>query len=322
MGWNCRGWNWACELIEAIDVVTADGELVRCDADRNADLFWAARGSSSGFPGIVVRFHLRTRPRFQRLTQSTFVYPRELAPDVFTWLHESRWDVPDSVELVAVGNSRLPPGIDYQGSVVVVDGVCFDDDPAEVARALAPLGSCPVADRALASRVAEPTSMAALRADQSLANPEGHRYLADSAYLVGDRADVVAALVPAFTELPTAKTFSLWFDMGHAPGRSLDMALSLQSDLYFATYVVSDDPAQDAACRAWTDATMAQLEPHSIGCYIGDSDFARRPDQFMSDDAFARLGRIRADRDPDGRFPDFLVGFGVQPNTRRRGDRP
>ena len=31
-GWNCRGWGWAAEYVEAIDVVTADGELVRADA--------------------------------------------------------------------------------------------------------------------------------------------------------------------------------------------------------------------------------------------------------------------------------------------------
>jgi FAD/FMN-containing dehydrogenase len=316
MGWNCRGWNWACELVEAVDVVTADGELVRCDAEQNADLFWAARGSGPGFPGIVVRFLLRTKPRFQRLTQSTFVYPSELALEVFTWLHEARWDVPDSVELVAVANSRIPPGVDHRGSVLVVDGVSFADDPAEAAASLAPLGTCPVAGRALAARVAEPTTMAALRAEQTLANPEGHRYLADSAYLVGERADVVNALGPAFTGLPTAKTFSLWFDMGHAPDRPLDMALSLQSDLYFATYVVGEDPSDDEPCRAWIDATMATLEPHSIGCYIGDSDFLRRPDTFLSDEAFARLTRIRADRDPDGRFPDYLVAPGARPNAR------
>ena len=32
-GWNARGWGWAAEYVEAIDVVTADGELVRADSD-------------------------------------------------------------------------------------------------------------------------------------------------------------------------------------------------------------------------------------------------------------------------------------------------
>ena len=316
MGWNCRGWNWACEMVEALDVVTADGELVRCDASQNADLFWAARGAGPGFPGVVVRFHLRAYPRFRSLTQSTFVYPREVAAEVFTWLHQARWDVPDSVEVVAVGiTPALPPEVRYEGSVIVVDGVCFADDPEDAAAALAPLGACPVAGQALVSRIAAPTTMAELRAEQVRANPEGHRYTVDNAYLVGETADVVPALVPAFTTLPTAKAFSLWFDMGRAPERPLDMALSLQSDLYFATYVVAEDPREDAVCRAWVNDAMARLEPLTIGCYIGDSDFERRPQKFLSDEAFERLRAIRGDRDPAGLFPDYLVAAGSEPNT-------
>ncbi|MGV1008611.1 MAG: FAD-binding oxidoreductase [Dermatophilaceae bacterium] len=316
MGWNCRGWNWACEMVEALDVVTADGELLRCDASQNADLFWAARGAGPGFPGIVVRFHLRARPRFRSLTQSTYIYPRELAAEVFTWLHQARWEVPGSVEIVAVGiRPPLPPQVSYDGSVIVVDGVCFEDEPADAARALAPLGACPVADQALVSRVAQPTTMAALRAEQVRANPEGHRYTVDNAYLVGETAQVVPALVPAFTTLPTSKAFSLWFDMGAAPQRPLDMALSLQSDLYFATYVVAEDPNEDAVCRDWVDATMTRLEPLTVGCYIGDSDLERRPQKFLSDEAFARLRAIRRDRDPQGRFPDYLVAPGYPVNV-------
>ncbi len=61
-GWNARGWGWAAEYVEAVDVVTAAGELVRASADENADLYWAARGAGPGFPGVVTRFHLRTLP--------------------------------------------------------------------------------------------------------------------------------------------------------------------------------------------------------------------------------------------------------------------
>ncbi len=62
-GWNSRRWGWGCENVLAVDVVTADGELVHADADENADLYWAARGAGPGFPGVVTRFHLRTYPR-------------------------------------------------------------------------------------------------------------------------------------------------------------------------------------------------------------------------------------------------------------------
>ena len=315
MGWNCRGWGWAAESIVALDVVTASGELVRADASQNSDLFWAARGAGPGFPGVVTAFHLQTRPRFAQLRQTTHVYPRELAADVLGWFHAARHDVPDTVELVVVGiTAPLPPELGYDGSVIVVDGVCFDDDPAAAAAALAPLDTCPVADRALLAKRCEPTEMSELRAEQVRANPEGHRYTVDNAYLTGPAGEVVPRLVPAFTELPTAKSFSLWFDMGRAPERPLDMALSMQTDLYYAAYVVHEDEADDALTRDWLNTTMRSLEPVTAGCYLGDSDFTRRPQQFMSDESFARLQEIRAARDPHGVFPSYLVADGATLN--------
>jgi hypothetical protein len=303
MGWNCRGWGWAAESIDAIQVVTADGEVHWCDESRDADLFWAARGSGPGFFGVVTAFRLRTRPRYRELTQTTYVYPAEAAPDVLAWLHTARHDVPSSVELVAVGiTAPLPPEVDYAGSVLVVDGVSFDGGP----ESLRALGTCPVAGKALVSKIAQPTTIGELRAEQVRANPEGHRYTVDNAYLTGQTSALIPALAPAFTELPTAKSFSLWFDLAHLPARPLpDMALSVQGDLYFATYVVGEEPGHDDRCRSWTDDTMRRLEPFSAGCYLGDSDLAVRPGRFMSDAAWDRFRRVRAARDPGLLFAGY-----------------
>jgi FAD/FMN-containing dehydrogenase len=304
MGWNCRGWGWAAELIDAIDVVTAEGALVRASPTENEDLFWAARGAGPGFPGLVTAFHLRTRPRFRSLTQTTYVYPHEVAAEVLDWLATARHDTPDSVELVAVGlTAPLPPSVDYRGSVLVVDGVSFDGG----AGSLRALDSCPVAGKALVRRIAEPAAIEDLRAEQIRANPEGHRYTVDNAYLDADADGLIAAMTPAFTDLPTAKSFSLWFDLAHLPGRGQpDMAVSsLGSDIYFASYVVGSVSSQDAACRDWVEQTMGRLEPYSPGCYLGDSDFTIRPAPFMSDPALDRLQRIRAVWDPDGLFTGY-----------------
>ena len=150
-----------------------------------------------------------------------------------------------------------------------------------------------------------------LRAEQLRANPEGHRYVVDNAYLAGSRDALVPAMTPAFTDLPTAKSFSLWFDLAHLPARPLsaaglpDMALSVQSDLYFATYVVCESPDEDGPCTSWVSGTMRRLAPFSVGCYLGDSDLTIRPDRFMSDAAWNRFRSIRADRDPNGLFPGY-----------------
>ena len=83
------------------------------------------------------------------------------------------------------------------------------------------------------------------------------------------------------------------------------MALSVQSDIYFATYVVCEEPSQDSRCRTWVGDTMRRLSPHSAGCYLGDSDFTVRTDRFMSDAAWNRYRQIRADRDPGGLFAGY-----------------
>jgi FAD/FMN-containing dehydrogenase len=303
MGWNCRGWGWAAESIEAMQVVTAAGDLLWCSAAQNADLFWAARGSGPGFFGVVTAFRLRTRDRYRDLTQTTRVYPAELAPEVLGWLYHARHEVPPSVELVAVGiTPPLPPEVGYTGPVLVVDGVSFDGGPGS----LAALDTCPVADKALVAKVAQPVTIEELRAEQIRANPEGHQYVVDNAYLAGEPGALIPALAPAFTGLPTAKAFSLWFDLAHLPGRPLpDMALSLQTDIYFATYVVSEPGTDTGPLRAWTGDVMRRLEPFSPGCYLGDSDLRERPARFMSDDAWRRFRDIRAAWDPDRVFGGF-----------------
>jgi FAD/FMN-containing dehydrogenase len=299
IGWNCRGWGWAAESIESMDVVTAAGELVHCSETENADLFWAARGSGPGFFGVVTEFRLRTRPRFRQLTQSSYVYPAELAPEVLAWFHSVRHEVPPSVELAAVG--ATPAGTD--SAVLIIDGVAFDGGPTS----LAALGSCPFAEKALLTKVAEPVEFADLQAGQLRANPDYHRYFADNAFLTGSAADVTPALVPAFTDLPTPKTFTVLGDFTPLLSRRPpDMALSVQTDLYFAAYVIGDGPDDDAHCRGWLDATMARVAPHSAGCYLGDSDFTVRPDRIMSDTAWSRFEQIRDARDPEGRFPGYL----------------
>jgi hypothetical protein len=62
LGWNWRAYRPGCVLVRAVDVVTADGDVVRADESQNSDLYWAARGAGPGFFGIVIAFHLELQP--------------------------------------------------------------------------------------------------------------------------------------------------------------------------------------------------------------------------------------------------------------------
>jgi hypothetical protein len=178
---------------------------------------------------------------------------------------------------------------------------------------LAPFRDSPALDRALLVLDAVPTTLDEQRARQLVDNPEGHRWAVDNAWLAGPVEDVLPAMRRAYTTLPTAKSFTIWFSM--APLRALpDMAFSVQSEIYLASYVVWEDPGDDDAHRAWLTGAMADLEPVTVGQYLGDSDLAHRQVRVLSDEAWARLEEIRGERDPDGVFVGHLAGPGGATN--------
>ncbi|MGK0741394.1 FAD-binding oxidoreductase [Leucobacter sp. Z1108] len=310
-GWNQRGWGWAAESVVAVDVVTAEGELVRADADQNSDLYWAARGAGPSFPGIVVRFHIRTRPKFGFLGHTVHAYELEDFAEVMTWLYRAHHEISTNVEIVAVCTPTPLPGGETR-RVFLVTGVAFEDDHESARAALAPFNECPVIDRAIFVMDCAESSLAEHRAQQELQNPEHAQYICDNLWVDGENTpEGIAAMVegirPLFTTNPTEKGFAIW--MSNAPMRRElpDMAFSLQTEAYVASYTVYDDPSDYQRNRDWLNEVMAHAQPVTAGQYLGDSDFTNRQLKFMADDNYARLQRIIADRDPDGRFARYLA---------------
>ena len=87
-GWNGRVHGPACMSVEAIDVVTAGGELVHASPDEHADLLWAARGAGPGFFGAVTAFHVRVYPKPRVVANGVYLYPLDCLEEVFRWAHE------------------------------------------------------------------------------------------------------------------------------------------------------------------------------------------------------------------------------------------
>jgi FAD/FMN-containing dehydrogenase len=86
------------------------------------------------------------------------------------------------------------------------------------------------------------------------------------------------------------------------------MAFSVEANVYLATYAIYTDPADDARYEDWVHRRTAELAAaHGAGVYIGDTDFTRRQDRFLSEESGRRLAAIRAARDPDGRFASYLT---------------
>lgn len=144
-------------------------------------------------------------------------------------------------------------------------------------------------------------------AAQSAANPNGAQYTCDNAWIPNDETDIPGLLEEAFCTLPSRETFSLWIAMAPCSRRELPpMALSLQTDHYFALYAITKGDSDHTKASQWTRAVMKNIEARTCGSYLGDSDIQVRDVAFWSEHAGKRLMDIRKKWNPDGRICGYL----------------
>ena len=313
-GWNSRQWGWACENVLGVDVVTAAGELVHADAEHNAGLFWAARGSGPAFFGVVTRFHLRVHRMPSAFTHTTYAFPIGCFDELITWAHEVLPTLDVRVEPVIVGTRIPPPDVDVGGEPLLIMHTTGMFDTADEARRLmAPLETCPVLDRALLRIFAEPTSFDDENPIMDAQNPPGMRYSADCIWTDASAAVLTPILGEIYRSLPTPESFIIWY--GWAPTRPLpDMAFSMEGNVYIAAYTIWEHERDDEQMQDWVTTRFRALETVSEGSYLGDADLTRRSSKFMADANFARLRQLRDVYDPDRLFFDFYQRSGCSAN--------
>jgi FAD/FMN-containing dehydrogenase len=61
-GLLARSRGLACDVLQAIELIDANGKPVMASAKQNADLFWACRGGGGGTFGAATRFHFSIAP--------------------------------------------------------------------------------------------------------------------------------------------------------------------------------------------------------------------------------------------------------------------
>ncbi len=299
-GWNGRVHGPACMSVEAIDVVTAYGELVRADAQNHPDLLWAARGAGPGFFGAVTAFHLRVYPKPPVVANGVFLYPIDCLDEVFRWAHEIGPRVSRSMELMVVihRDENGEPEIAVTGPVLV-------DSDEEAAEALAVLETCPVLDRAKMAAPSIPVRLEDLYAGVHAAYPDDHRYSADNMWTHAPVDDLLPGLRRIAATLPEAPSHMLWMNWGESPERP-DMAYSVEDETYIAVYGVWTDPARDDANVAWATDRMREMEHLASGIQLADENLGLRPARFATEENMARLDRVRERYDPEGLFHAWM----------------
>jgi hypothetical protein len=141
LSWLGRGKGLAANHVHAIEVVTADAQLVRCSAEDERDLFWALRGGAGNF-GIVTAIEIDLFA-ISEVTAGMSVWPATQAREVLEgW---AAWcETAPELATTALRLLRLPPIPELPAPlqdtpVVVVDGALLTDDDGLAAGILAPL---------------------------------------------------------------------------------------------------------------------------------------------------------------------------------------
>lgn len=303
-GWNSRIYGPACESVIGLDVITADGAQIHCDADNHADLYWAARGAGPGFFGVVTSFYLKLYPRPATCGTSVYVYPFDLADEVFTWARAVSAEVDPRVELQALA-SRGEPSMGIDVPVISLASPAFADSPEEAEQALALFGTCPVVEQALVKVPYMPTDLPAWYDVAMTHYLSDHHYAVDNMWTSASAEDLLPGIRSILDTLPPHPAHFLWLNWGPCPPRQ-DMAYSIEADIYLALYGSWKDPADEAKYADWARSHMAAMSHLAVGIQLADENLGARPARFASDAAMAKLDRVRAEYDPDGLFNSWM----------------
>ena len=109
IGWLARSHGLAASSVTAIEIVTTGGEIIRTDAEREPDLFWALRGGGGDY-GVVTAMEFRLYP-LETAYAGWFIWPWERADEVLRAWAEWTRTVPE--EMTSVGRILQIPDLPF-----------------------------------------------------------------------------------------------------------------------------------------------------------------------------------------------------------------
>src|SRR5687768_88665 len=150
IGWLMRKYGLTIDQLLSVDIVTAEGELVKASETENADLFWGVRGGGGNF-GIVTEFEFRLNPVGPIVLAGPVFWPMEDSPNVLRFYREWIAEAPDELMTIVVHRKAPPlPFVprELHGKLVVSVVCCYAgsvEDGEQVVKPLKEFGS-PVLD--------------------------------------------------------------------------------------------------------------------------------------------------------------------------------
>ena len=317
-----RAWGLTCDNLLAARVVTADGQLLDCDAGHHPDLYWALRGGGGGNFGVVTSLSLRTRP-VGSMSMVFLSWPWRRAAAVVrawqSWLPRTPDALWSNVHLLtsASGVPRVTANAFYLGPAA--------EASRHVDALVAAVGGEPSSrttqTRGYSAAMMQLAGCANLTVAQChlpSQNPQGRlgreTYAARShifgAPLSAAGVDTLVAGVDRLAGIRDAGAGGVQVDaLGGAVARVAPDATAFphRRALAVAQYIVgwsaNARPAVAAGSLAWLRAYHDSMRRHATGAYVNyvDPDLADWERAYYGAN-YQRLRRVKARYDPDRLF--------------------
>jgi FAD/FMN-containing dehydrogenase len=107
IGWIMRKHGLSVDKLRRVDVVTAEGELVKASRDENEDLFWGMCGAGSNF-GIVTEFEFDLVPVGPTILAGPIFWKMDDSAEVLRFYRDWVADAPDDLMTIVV-HRKAPP---------------------------------------------------------------------------------------------------------------------------------------------------------------------------------------------------------------------
>jgi FAD binding domain/Berberine and berberine like len=247
----------ACDNLLFVDLVTAEGRVLRASATENPDLFWDARGGSGNF-GIVTAFEFRLHPVRPGVLGGTLIYPVAKARAALKVYYEYSQTAPDELSadafLLTLPNGEQAFAID----------VCYIGPMEQGERLVHPLRKFgpPLADQI------GPTPYTQLQASGDAFFPPGLHYYYKSHFMKEIRDEAIEALVTHFATVPSPRSLVIFQQYGGAVSRvgQADTAFGHREAQYnFIPASLWTDPAESEKHLNWVGESWDLMRPFSTG---------------------------------------------------------
>ena len=298
LGWLMSKYGLAADNLQAVELVTASGEVLEVDGTTHPDLFWALRGGGGNF-GIATSLTYRLHP-VQTVTGGLIAHQIDAAPELLRFYRDAVAGASDDLTVFA-GLVHAPDG---SGAKLAALVVFHAGDPDQADVELAPFltfGSPLVVQ---VDRMPYPQMNTLLDAGF----PDGAFNYWLSSFTQGLSDELIDTAVERFTSVPSPMS-SILFEHFHGavtrigstetavPHRETGWNLLIPS--------VWADAADTDANISWTRETYADLRPgFATGRwlnYLGD-DQANDAIQAAYGANYARLREIKRHYDPENIF--------------------